>query len=278
MKLLYIDHSIVAREARWSDLKDLMDTGRVRLGLSLWNFYEIAGATDADQKERRVAFLLRFKPLWIRERREVQRHEVLTFVARHCFGRDSPKVDATVPYFSMLVSPWTRQNTQIGLTPQQWMATLDMDALAAARRQTPESLLILQRRQSDMRQHEAEIFERWIKKSLPLQAPDGRRLLYQERVELLAYCKDHRTEVLSECPALGVEHALSLARTDDPNRNPVDSDAPDLMHSVVALAYADYYLVDDRYVRRCAQTARRHMPTLKFAEVLKDSASLLAAL
>ena len=47
MTLLYIDHSIVSREQHWPDLQAVMATGQVRLGLSLWNFFEIAQATDA---------------------------------------------------------------------------------------------------------------------------------------------------------------------------------------------------------------------------------------
>ncbi|MBR2813373.1 MAG: hypothetical protein IKE60_01885 [Reyranella sp.] len=278
MTLLYIDHSIVSREQHWPDLKAVMETGQVQLGLSLWNFFEIAGASDAAQKERRVAFLLQFNPQWIRERRDIQRDEVFVFLTRHYYRQDAPEVDAIARTFSTLVSTRTRQYTPLGLTPRQWMATLDPTAFGDLKKRTVDALVDLQRHgHTAMSAHEPQIFEQWIEKSLPLRAPDGRCLLDQERRQLLAYCADHRGEVLDQCPALGVEHALSLARTDDPNRRPSLSDAPDLMHSVVALAYADYYLVNDAYARRCAAAIPRFMPSLRLAEVYKDSASLLAA-
>ena len=87
MKLLYRDHSIVTRESGWPDLTVLLKSGKARLGLSLWNLFEIACATDATQKEQRISFLEEFEPLWIRERRDVQAQEIQRFLWRHFYQR-----------------------------------------------------------------------------------------------------------------------------------------------------------------------------------------------
>jgi hypothetical protein len=70
---LYLDHSAVAHEPWWPQIDAILASGRVTLALSLWNLVEIGIATNLEQRERRLAFLEKHKPLWIVERVGVQR-------------------------------------------------------------------------------------------------------------------------------------------------------------------------------------------------------------
>ena len=67
-RTLYIDHSVVADEASWHPLDDILSSGKLRLALSLWNLIEIGDAIDKAQQARRLAFLEKFNPLWVVER------------------------------------------------------------------------------------------------------------------------------------------------------------------------------------------------------------------
>jgi hypothetical protein len=66
-RTLYIDHSVVTHEALWLAIEDILSSGKLQLALSLWNLIEIGAATDKAQQERRLVFLEKFKPLWIRD-------------------------------------------------------------------------------------------------------------------------------------------------------------------------------------------------------------------
>jgi hypothetical protein len=67
-------------------VQEVLDAKRLQLALSLWNLVEIGSATDLAQREKRLAFLERFDPLWIVERVVVQREEVRAFLCAECFG------------------------------------------------------------------------------------------------------------------------------------------------------------------------------------------------
>ena len=80
MRTLYIDHSIVSHEPSWEGLRLAIGSGKIRLALSVWNLYEIGAATDLAQRTQRLSFLSGLAPLYIVERRHIQRQEVERFL------------------------------------------------------------------------------------------------------------------------------------------------------------------------------------------------------
>ncbi len=76
MPSLYVDHSIVTHPPSWKPIEDVLTGGKAQLALSLWNLFEIGSASDKTQQAQRLAFLMKFNPLWILERVEIQRRVV----------------------------------------------------------------------------------------------------------------------------------------------------------------------------------------------------------
>lgn len=102
MRTLYIDHSIVTHEPSWEGLRRAIGSGKVRLGLSVWNLCEIGAAADQAQRKHRLAFLSGLAPLYIVERRALQRQEVERFLWQHKFGAAPKDVIAITPSLSVV--------------------------------------------------------------------------------------------------------------------------------------------------------------------------------
>jgi len=118
------------------------------------------------------------------------------------------------------------------------------------------------------------VFRAWIKGLIPELDPDRKPFTVTQQAELLAWCEARRDAFFDACPSLAVEDALTAARTDDPRHNPQRSDGIDLMHTVIALAYCDYFLVRDRFTRRCATHAIKALDPRRLASVYDDPARL----
>jgi len=85
-----------------------------------------------------------------------------------------------------------------------------------------------------------------------------------ERETLAGFCWAFRDQFYRGCPAMGVEHFVCEARTRDPNRQPTESDAIDLQHSVLGLSYWDV-LVTQRYAYSTAAYAIKALTLLPLA-------------
>ncbi len=132
MHTLYIDHSIVAHEPSWEGLRRAVGSGKIRLALSVWNLVEIGDATDEAQLERRLAFLIdELCPLWVVERRAIQRQEVERFLWRERFGATPREVIAITSSLSVVDSFSAGAQTRIGLTARQFIRETDLRACAS---------------------------------------------------------------------------------------------------------------------------------------------------
>ena len=87
-----------------------------------------------------------------------------------------------------------------------------------------------------------------------------------DRDTLAEFCWANRDQFYRECPAMGVEHFVCEARTRDPNRQPTESDAIDLQHTVLGLSYCDA-LVTERYAYSTAAYAIKVLAPLPLATV-----------
>ena len=68
---------------------------------------------------------------------------------------------------------------------------------------------------------------------------------------------------------MGVEHIVCEARTRDPNRQPTESDAIDLQHTVLGLSYCDA-LVTERYAYNTAAYAIKALAPLPLATIYRS--------
>jgi len=266
--ILYIDHSVVSHEPSWAPLGEVLASSKLRLALSLWNLVEIANAADQAQRERRLSFLERFKPLWIVERVEVQRQEVRSFLWQQKFGVVPAEVCVVTPHLSVVDSYHTGSRARVGLTARTWIDGIDLSSLGKLKHLAPAALSSLQtidKKAFGERQH--EIFGAWIKGLIPAIDPEGKALSVAQRIDLLNFCEKHQDQFLAACKSLAVEDALTTARISDLNRKPKPTDGIDLMHSVIALAYCDIFLVRDRFVRFCCEHATRSLRTTKLAQI-----------
>ena len=83
----------------------------LRLAASEWNLYEIANGADVGQRERRVAFLEKLRPVWMVERVDIQRQEVQRFFFKAHYGVDVPDLVVFAPNLSVVDSgcrEWAR--------------------------------------------------------------------------------------------------------------------------------------------------------------------------
>lgn len=272
---LYLDHSVVSNEPMWPVLERILNSGKWRLVLSLWNLFEIGSATDAAQRERRLSFLEKFNPLWIVERVDAQREEVRRFLWKERFGISREFVVIT-PCLSIVNSYHSGSLTRVGLGPRQWIAGMDFDQFNPLKHAAQTTLARLQKvDKKTLRKREHEIFKPWIEALIPISDPQGKAFSAAQKTQLLNFCERHRKPFFAQCRSLAVEDALMDARISDPLRKPEQSDGIDLMHTVMALAYCDCFVVRDRFVHFCAMRTAKQLAPVKLALVYDDPAKLL---
>lgn len=275
---LYIDHSIVSTEPLWPHLEQALGTGKVRLVLSLWNLYEISRATDKAQQERRLAFLLGFDPLWIIERVAVEKYEVRRFLWCHRYNRGHESMAMITPYLWVVDSHLHDSKINFGMTARQLVRGLDHTMLDPLRTLSPNALRDLQTADKEVvRGLQRGMFVAWLNGLMPRFDPDGQAVGTERRKELVEFCYQRQAQFLKECPALGVEDALTTARTANARRNPTESDGPDLQHAAVAMAYCDIFFTADGYQASCAGVARRRLTGARLAELCADAEQLAKA-
>jgi hypothetical protein len=276
---LYLDHSIVTHPGSWKPVDDILTCGKARLALSLWNLFEIGSASDKAQQDQRLAFLAKFNPIWILERVQIQRHEVRAFLWKEMLKIEPEAVEALRRHLSEVESYMAGSQTRIGVTPRQWIDSVDFGRFAPSKQLAPTALRQLQTfGPKKIAQRQDEIFEKWIAGLLPTKLPDGAACSKADLSGLSQFCLENQAAFYGACPAMAVENAMTRARTATATRNPQCSDGIDLMHAVVALAYCDYFLVRDGFVFQCCEHVRKDLPGRKLAAVFRDAEEFKKAL
>jgi hypothetical protein len=254
----------------------------MRLVLSIWNLFEIGEGTDKGQREHRLKFLEQFGPLWVLERVNIQRRELQHFLWTEHFGVEEDHPPVFTPYLSVVDAYHAGPKARVGLTPRQWIAGVDFTRYSSLKDLAPSALRILQSQgKTAIANRQRDIFKAWIEPLIPTVGTDGKALSTTERAELLDYCAMNRKRCFAVCRCIAAEDAITTARVSHPTRRPRRSDGIDLMHSAVALAYCDYFLVRDKFSRDCADRARKTLKSAKLSavygaaeELYKDSHKL----
>jgi hypothetical protein len=275
MPTLYLDHSIVTHPDSWTPVDDVLTSGKARLALSLWNLFEIGSASDRAQQDQRLTFLAKFNPLWVLERVQIERREIRAFLWKEKLQIEPKPVDAFRRHLSEVESYLVGSQTRIGVTPRQWIDSIDFRRYDQSKQLAPTALRQLQTLSpKEVAERQDEIFEKWIEGLLPTRSPVGSACSKAELSEFSKFCLDNQAAFYEACPAMAVENAMTRARTATAARNPRSSDGIDLMHAVVALAYCNYFLLRDGFVFQCCELARKELSGRQLATVFRDAEEL----
>lgn len=204
------------------------------------------------------------------ERLDIQKCELRAFLWRKHFKVDPAPFAVFYKHLSEVTVHHSRP--VIGETAASWVAKANPNEIAEAKRLTVNSLRTLQAATSrEKRQVEEAVFRAWVEPKIPLHDPDGRPITKTERGVLVGLCYADCARFYRECPAMGVEHFVCEARTQDPKRQPTESDAIDLQHTVLGLTYCDA-LVTERYAFSTAAHAIKALAPLPLATLHKKLA------
>jgi hypothetical protein len=270
-RTIYIDHSIVSCEQLWPGLKRAIASGNLKLALSLWNLFEIGAADDKGQQDRRLSFLQGFNPLWVVERRAVQKQEVKRFLWSHKFGAEAEELVVITPSLSVVDHFLSGSEMRIGLTAEQFISGIDYQTLNPLKKLSPEAQSTMKATNSKvLKEKDHEIFTGWIWQSIPLRGPNGKLFTSVARTDLAEFCFQNRRHFLAACPSMAVEDAVTTDRANDRMRKPTESDGPDLMHTAVAMAYCDIFFTRDKYQARNSDAASRMLKGIRLAELCTD--------
>jgi hypothetical protein len=269
MKTLYLDHQYIAREAagqpaHWQQLDAMLAANpEWRLAVSECNLLEIASDGDKARAQRRADFIDCVKPAWMMERLDIQKCEVEAFVCKNHFFVDPAPFAVFHEHLSQVTVHHARPI--IGETAASWVARINPTEIDEAKRQTVSSLRTLQAAtKQQKRQIDEAVFRAWVDPKIPLRDPADRLMKKADRDTVAGFCWANRDQFYRECPAMGVEHFVCEARTRDPNRQPTESDAIDLQHTVLGLSYCDV-LVTERYAYSTAAYAIKALAPLPLA-------------
>lgn len=265
---VYFDHSALANDACWQVLTAMCAGGHVQPIVSLWNLYEIGEATDVQQKAARIAFMRSLKPRWVAERTTLQREEIKRYVGPPLFRADYPVIAPFQDQLSKVDQLWQGGKRRLHLTPGQWISEIDYSQSPKLKSYSKTALRALQEMdEAERLDRQTDRFGPWIRNLIPKRSPSGNPISELERAIMIEYCSADRASFLDACRSLAFENAMTLARTNNPRRNPTHSDAIDLFHGVVALSYCDYFVCRDGYLRTCADVSRRALQGSSWAEV-----------
>lgn len=256
MPIIYLDHNIIAtvaglppdpRAPEWrAAIQMLADDGN-RFALSAWHAYELANFHDQKHVDACCDFVRTIRPLWLSNSQFVKREEIMRFL-KH--GGDH-----TTPVFNPSIAQmWTTYNQPftIGETFANTVqllrtspgALVEIDRAAA---ETPNAILVAR---------QAKVEGRYVATQPIVDREYFSTLINPPNRQVLDYVLSHMKHVLAACPTIRIEESLTRIRVTSHFR-PKPSDAPDLQHAMVGLAYCDHFVSDDKNLsEQCRQAAK----------------------
>jgi hypothetical protein len=268
MPIVYLDYNIIAKAvglphsphaALWRAAIEALQVEGYRFALSAWHAYELAKSDNQAHVDVCCGFVEAIRPLWLSNSVFIKRDEITQFL-NNANGYDVYPVRALNPSIAQMWMTYggimkigeTYRNTvhEIRNTP----GALDrIDNAAAETRgaiQAGRDALADGRYKATQHIVDRDYFSSLIKPPNP---------------KALGYVLDHHKEVLSKCPTIFLEDNLTRIRVRE-HFQPTDSDAADLQHAMVALAYCDHFVTDDKMlaehsriaVKKCGLPCRVH--------------------
>lgn len=264
MPTVYLDYNIIAKVAglppdqhagEWrTAIKRLSEAG-YRFALSAWHGYELAKSLNHDHVKACCDFVEEINPIWLSDSCFVRREEIENFLnvayRGNAAGGKLPNA-AFNQTFSQMWSTFGGEvivNDSFRHMVQELRSTPGaIDEIKEAAAETPAAILTGREAQKDGRYAAyAPIIDREF----------YRDLVNPREAGALEFILKHNNEMLSMCPAIAIEDELTRIRVHE-RFKPADSDAPDLQHALVGVAYCDYFVTDDGMLfEHCRQAAER---------------------
>jgi hypothetical protein len=254
-----------------------------RIVFSGWNIVEISKRRNMGGAISLARFVDKLNPLYILDRRNIQKAEIKKFVFQEIF-KENFEFQAIRQFLSEVF--YELGITQVPLmastekTVKAWMNNPGcMSEINEVENGTPMILRDLQEKLSAglyTREKQEEVKVRSLKGLLPDTVPNGEMISNSEKELILERCLVSFKKILKTCPAFSVEWFSFDFRTGNPKRNPQRQDAIDLQHLVPALSYCDYFISNDGYVFDGSRFILKKCRTLP-CKVFRDFASFIQA-
>ena len=276
MNTVYIDYNLVVIMARRTrenaerlreHVFQLVDNN-YRVALSAWHAVELAQSDDPDHIHSCTELVDRFQPLWLSNPAYVKCEELKGFLGSE--WEDTNLKPHPNPAFNTTISQmWATYSSEafVGETFAGTVNALHKNPSARkpiddAVRQTPQAILIGREAMRDGRaiKYKPIVDREYFKSLLPPRAGVG----------AIDYLVDNVERVLEACPAVAIEDYLTRIRASE-SFTPKESDAADLQHAVVAVAYCDHFVSDDKkLVEHCRRSAEQASVGCKVGRNLLD--------
>ncbi|MFZ6682215.1 hypothetical protein [Undibacterium sp. Tian12W] len=263
MKIVYLDHHVVADQVAWPSIKALVDTGHIRVAISTWNIREIVQARH--ERVERAAFLESLRPLYIHDMLVLQRLEIVSFLNESLFGgRRLP-----FPMFTETFTEFLQMNYQIKVRREYQLTDyvraegdVTGDIVELRKADHVEAMSAMLKDPAGVQRVDEQTNHAKMATLIPRRNSKGGFWEPSQIADILVHCHNHRSTLLRDCPAILAEDALSGPRLASPTRKPRTSDTADLFHSVSALAYTDILVSNDAWalnrILSAKQTMQRH--------------------
>jgi len=272
MKTIYIDHNIlvylVETQNKEEDeaLANILESQGITFLCSLWNLAETSNGKNYNQSLNLAKFLDNIKPQWILERLNIQEEEVKNFIYSNYYKIEYEPVSPIRSYLSEVFSYMASDSVLIGTTAEKivgsWLRNPSyMDEINQVKKNTPKALSTLQKakKRGHYNAKLMEVVDRLrFSKLIPTLSYDSSPISEDEKKDILEFLMTKRKVLRKNSPCLAVEGVISDFRVSNPKRKPEEQDAIDLQHSVPALAYADYFVTNDRFLRSGAEFVKKH--------------------
>lgn len=280
MPTAYIDNNILGQEPNWPSITALHAAKPdARIVISDWQMVELAGVSDRVQALQRADFVDSLKPLWMIGYLPIQQHEAKRFTWCHYYRVPATNFEVFTEHLSVVWSYYLGPNTPLtGINARRWVdLNKDLSGINSEKNQTIDALNTLRAATAKQKKEvEHQTFLDWLQPRIDNRDPDGRAITKAKKIEIAEFCYTNHEKFYADCPAIAVESELHRIRSQDPNRPPRASDAIDLFHGVLGLSYCDLYVTADRFAHQCATQAKKALPSLRTAAIVKSMSDLAA--
>ena len=261
MSTVYLDYNLIAimggrthqnAEFLEDQILQLIANGD-RVALSAWHAIELSRSQHENYIEACINLVGRLQPLWLSNPSYVKTEEIKGFLVKELQDpRFEPR--ANLALNKTISQMWSTYGGEVfvGETFGDIVNALHKSppskALTDAIRQTPKAILTGREAVKDGRakSYESAIQKEYFKGIVPHGVTTG----------TIDYLVANTDRVRELCPAIAVEHCLTRIRQTE-EFVPEESDAADLQHATVAVAYCDFFVSDDKMlVEHCQRTAK----------------------
>lgn len=261
MKTVYIDYNVIVDIAgiraspdanRLVDHVGLLRGNKYRFVLSAWHAVELARSNRPEHVRSCVEFIHGLKPLWLSDSFFVKTEEIRRFLQQEGDSTETQPHDA-VPAMNEYVSQmWSTYGGPVfvGESFGDFVEALRttpgaLETVIAAAHKTPNAIRSGREAMKDGR---VSTYENIVDREYfdALVGPgDG---------DAVDYILANKDRVLETCTAIAIEEHLTTVRINDAFK-PKVSDAADLQHAIVGLAYCDHFVSGDKKLRQHSKVA-----------------------